>query len=121
MSVSDQLNQLLQEIRSAVPELKGAMVASTDGLSIAHSMTTGDPARMAAMVATALGLGKRISDTFGGGAFSETSVTGTDSAVYIYSAGTRGVLAVIAPTGSNVGLINLEARSVANRVSQVLG
>lgn len=121
MSVSDQLQQLLQEVRSAVPELKGAMVASTDGLAIAHSMSAGDPARMAAMVATALGLGKRISDTFGGGAFNETSVTGTDSAVYIYSAGNRGVLAVIAPSGANVGLINLEARSAAQKISQVLG
>jgi len=121
MSVSEALQQHLSQLRSAVPELKGALVASSDGLAIAHSLSSGDPARMAAMVATALGLGKRISDTFGAGQFNETSVGGADGQVFIYSCGTRGVLAAIAPAGANVGLINIEARDAAQNVAKLLG
>ncbi len=119
MSISDQLVTVLNELRANVPEVTASMVASTDGLAIAHNMTTGDPARMAAMVATALGLGKRICDSFGGGAFNETSITGETSQVYVYSAG-RGVLALIAQPGANVGLIHLEARAAAKNIATAL-
>ena len=121
MSVSDELNQQLSQLRSAVPELRGALVASSDGLAIAHSLSSGDAARMAAMVATALGLGKRISDTFGAGVFQETAVAGVNGQVFIYSCGNRGVLAAIAPAGANIGLINIEARDAAKNIAQLLG
>lgn len=120
MSISDQLITILNELRQAIPEVGSALVASSDGLAIAHNVSTGEPARMAAMVATALGLGKRICDSFGSGNFSETSVTGDGGSVYIYSAG-KGVLAIIAQSGANVGLIHLEARTAAKKIASVLG
>lgn len=120
MSISDNLGSILNELRANVPDIVATMVASTDGLAIAHNITSGDPARMAAMVATALGLGKRICDSFGGGAFSETSISGESGQVYVYSAGS-GVLAVIAKSGANVGLIHLESRDAARRVASILG
>ncbi|WP_178087068.1 roadblock/LC7 domain-containing protein, partial [Methylacidimicrobium tartarophylax] len=69
---------------------------------------------------TALGLGRRICETFGGGEFRETSVSGDQGQMYIYSAGSKAVLGVVARLGANVGLIHLEARDVASQVSQVL-
>jgi len=120
MSLSDELNQALQSLRSSLPEIQGAVVASSDGLSIASSISS-DPNRMAAMVATALGLGKRICDTTGSGQLTETSVSGTDGHVYIYAAGTKGVLAVQSSPGSNVGLIHLECRQVAEKIASILG
>jgi predicted regulator of Ras-like GTPase activity (Roadblock/LC7/MglB family) len=122
MAINDELLTVLSNLRAAVPELKGALVASADGLAIAHSLQQGaDSARMAAMVATALGLGKRICDTFGGGALGETSISGDSAQVFIYSAGGRGVLAVIASAGANIGLIHLEARDAAKAIAQILG
>lgn len=121
MTLNEQLNQILGDLRSAIPEIKGNLIASTDGMTIAANLPGGDPARMAAMVATALGLGKRICDTFGGGKLNETSITGTDSQIYIYASGTKGVLAVIAAQGANVGLIHLECRDAAAKIQQVLG
>lgn len=120
MNVSEQLQTVLSELRASIPELRGALVASSDGLAIAHNVSAGDPARLAAMVATALGLGKRICDSFGGGNLSETSISGDSGQVYVYAAGTQGVLAVIAASGSNVGLIHLEARDAARRIAAVL-
>ena len=50
------------------------------------------------------------------GALVEISITGAEGQIFIYSAGTKGVLAVIAPKGGNAGLIHLEARAVAKDV-----
>ncbi|CAF0692891.1 roadblock/LC7 domain-containing protein [Candidatus Methylacidithermus pantelleriae] len=120
MALADELNEILNEIRSALPEVTGAIVATSDGLSIAHSLSGGDPTRVAAMVATALGLGKRICDTLGGGQFSEASVVGTGTQIFVYAAGTKGVLSLMARPGGNVGLIHLIARDAAQKIATLL-
>lgn len=117
MSLSSELNAILSDLRAGVPEIRGALVASSDGMAVASNTSGGDTNRMAAMVATALGLGKRICDTFGGGGLNETSVAGSDGHVYIYSAGAAGVLAVITASDVNVGLINIECRDAAKKIS----
>jgi predicted regulator of Ras-like GTPase activity (Roadblock/LC7/MglB family) len=120
MALADELNVILTEIRSTLPEVTGAVVATTDGLSIAHSLSSGDPSRVAAMVATALGLGRRICETLGGGQFSEATVSGTGTQIFVYAAGSKGVLSVMARPGGNVGLIHLVARDAAQRIAELL-
>lgn len=88
---------------------------------IASNVSSGDSNRMAAMVATSLGLGKRMCEAFGAGNLSETSVSGDAGQVFIYGAGTKGVLAVIGAPGGNVGLLHLEARGSARRIADLLG
>ncbi len=123
MSVGKQeaLQHSITSLRTAIPELRGVLVASVDGLSMAHSLSgSEDPNRIAAMAATALGLGKRISEMLGTGELAETSVTGSDGHVYVYAAGTKGVLIVVASAGANIGLIHLEAREAARNIAQML-
>lgn len=121
MSKPERLKSILQTLRSSLPELRGAMVATVDGLPIAQSFSDNtDANRVAAMAATALGLGKRINDTLGTGSLSEMSVSGLDGQVYIYSVGAKGVLAIVAPSGINLGLLNMEARDAAQSVASVL-
>ena len=120
MSKQDVLNNTLAALRANLPELKGVLVATSDGLPIAQSMSAStDANRVAAMAATALGLGKRINDTLGAGGLTEMSVSGTDGQVYFYAAG-RGVLAVVAPAGMNLGLLMMEARDAATNIATVL-
>ena len=123
MSVGKQeaLQQSITTLRTAIPELRGVLVASVDGLSMAHSLSgSEDPNRIAAMAATALGLGKRISEMLGTGELHETSVTGSQGHVYVYAAGPKGVLIVVASAGANIGLIHLEARETASKIAQLL-
>jgi len=120
MSLNEELNKLLNDLRSSIPELKGTLVASTDGMVVAHNVGSGDVNRMAAMVATALGLGKKICESFAGGDFSETSVSGASGQVFVYSAGSKGVLAAIVGHGANVGLIHLECRDKAKAIASLL-
>lgn len=120
MSKQEQLQETIERLRTAIPELHGVLVASTDGLPIAYSMTGTDPTRMAAMAATALGLGKRISETLSAGTLNETSVTGSNAQILIYASGKGGVLAVVAPTWSSVGLIHLEARDTCRKIAELM-
>ena len=121
MSLQVQLQSILDNLRAALPEVRGVLVASVDGMAIAHNLVEGDQNRMAAMVATALSLGKRLVESFAGGQFNETSVIGQSAQIFVYSAGTKAVLSVIANGASNMGLIHLEARTAAQKVAQALG
>ncbi|MDW8091787.1 MAG: roadblock/LC7 domain-containing protein [Meiothermus sp.] len=114
------LQSALRQLRQAVPELTGAMVASTDGLSLATDLPEQEAARVAAMAATALGLGKRIVQTTALGGLEEVVVRGREGYLVVYAAGERGVLAVSAPAGANLGLVHLEARQAAAQIAQAL-
>lgn len=121
LSKPERLKSILQNLRISLPELRGAMVATTDGLPIAQAFSDNtDANRVAAMAATALGLGKRINDTLGTGELTEMSVSGADGQVYVYATGRKGVLAVVTPTGMNLGLLHMEARDAARTVALVL-
>jgi predicted regulator of Ras-like GTPase activity (Roadblock/LC7/MglB family) len=84
-------------------------------------MAEEDSPRTAAMAATALGLGRRVVEVFGHGDFQETLTRGSDGYLVVYSAGPRGVLAVMAPAQANLGLLHHEARRVAAHIAEILG
>ena len=127
MAKLEALQKQIDILRGAIPELRGVLVASTEGLPVAHSIAGGaDPARVAAMAdriaamaAAACNLGKRVSESLSVGALIEINVTGAEGQIFVYTAGTKGVLAVIAPKGGNAGLIHLEARAVAKDIGDL--
>jgi len=114
------LKNHLDELRNSIPELRGVLVASTEGLPVEHSLSNGtDPNRVAAMAAAASTLGHRISQSMSNGNHSEVSVRGDDGVLFIYQAGPKAVLAVMGPMGANAGLIHLEARNSAKAIGDL--
>lgn len=121
MTKQERLNAILQNLRNSLPEVRGALIATVDGLPIAQVVDGNTDANsVAAMAATALGLGKRINDTLASGELTELSVSGLNGQVFIYAAGRKGVLAVVTPSQMNLGLLNMEARDAAQDVASVL-
>jgi predicted regulator of Ras-like GTPase activity (Roadblock/LC7/MglB family) len=120
MAKHEALKTQLDNLREAVPELKGVLVASAEGLPVAHSMSNGtDPNRLAAMAAAASSLGRRISEALATGNFQEVSIRSDDGMLFLYSAGGKAVLAVLGPNTANAGLIHLEARHTAKEVGDL--
>lgn len=120
MSKQEKIDGVLKQLKSALPELQEAIVASTDGLPIAQLSEGDGSARLAAMAATAHGLGKRIATTSKLGEVTETVVLG-DAAYFIaYAIGEKAVLALTMPVGSNIGLVRLEAQEHARQLSEAL-
>ena len=110
----------VDRLRAAIPELRGVLLASTEGLPIAHSISNGaDANRVAAMAAAASSLGRRVSDSLSAGSLEEITVSATEGQIFLYSAGDKCVLAVLGPAGCNAGLVHLEARSVAKELSEL--
>jgi hypothetical protein len=120
VSKQEDLARVINEMRRSIPELFGAMIASVDGLPIAHDFPEGESERLAAMAATALGLGKRITERTNLGDLHETVVRGDRGYLVVYSAGPNGILVISGPITSNLGLMRIEARSAAHVVSQIL-
>ncbi len=121
MSKQQELFSILDQLRNSIPEIRGALVASVDGLSMAHSLSSSENAnRIAAMSAAALGLGKRITATLASGDLIKTQVSGTDAQIFLYAIGEKGILALIASSNVNVGLINIEALNATNAIAALL-
>lgn len=117
MAKGEALKGHIEALRSSIPELKGVLLASNEGLPIAHSLSNGsDPNRIAAMAAAASSLGRRISESMNSGTLGEVSIQAEEGALFIYSAGSKAVLAVLSPQGGNAGLIHIEARSTAQEI-----
>ncbi|WP_371477698.1 roadblock/LC7 domain-containing protein [Kitasatospora sp. NBC_00315] len=110
----------LRALRHRVPHLAGGLVASVDGLLIAHDTHGTEPAGLAALTAAALGLAQRLADTTGQGDFRESLVRGEHGYVATYAAGSACVLTVLAHPDVNVGRLHLEARRSAERVGVFL-
>jgi len=120
MAKGEALKGHIEALRSAIPELKGVLLASNEGLPIAHSLSNGsDPNRVAAMAAAASNLGRRISESMNSGTLGEVSIQSEEGALFVYSAGTKAVLAVISPQGGNAGLIHIESRTAAKDIGDL--
>ncbi|TYK50391.1 roadblock/LC7 domain-containing protein [Actinomadura decatromicini] len=108
----------LKELRARVPLLTGSLVASADGLLIAHDLPGSvEPTGMAAVTATGLSLAHRIARTAHGGAFHEVVIRGVDGYVVIYAAGPHASLTVLAGPDVNVGRLHLESRPAARAIA----
>lgn len=115
-----QLQAALEELRRGPSGIKGALITTAEGLPVAHTFRSNDDAeRVAAMAATALGLGSRLNTTLATGALQEMSISGSLGQVYLYSTG-RGALAVVAPGSMNLGVVHLQARQAAGRIAAIL-
>ncbi|MEU7142531.1 roadblock/LC7 domain-containing protein [Nocardia sp. NPDC046473] len=107
----------LTALRERVPRLTGTVVASSDGLLVAHDLPAHiEPAGMAALAAAQLSLSYRLAITANGGGFHEVVVHGTEGHVVVYAAGWTS-LTVLAGPEVNVGRLHLESRPVARTIA----
>jgi len=118
---SEQLAAIIASIHQAIPDLFGAMIASVDGLAVAHDLPEADAERIAAMAATALGLGSRITERTNLGTLTETIIRGSQGHLVVYSAGNDAVLVLTGPLTANLTLMRIEARVATVQINSLLG
>lgn len=121
----DAVRDELHRLRESVEHLDGSIVASTDGLVIAHDIAGTEaygvqPEGVAALAAVNLGLSQRISDTANHGALQETVIRGRFGQVVTYAAGDRALLTVIVPGLDDLEALHAAARACAARVADML-
>ncbi|MEV6397583.1 roadblock/LC7 domain-containing protein [Streptomyces sp. NPDC051907] len=108
----------LKRLRTRVPQLTGALAASTDGLVLAAD--TAEAEGVAALTAAALGVALRLTEATGQGGFRELLVRGDQGYVASYAAGSSAVLTLLAEPRINVGRLHLEARRSGARIGELV-
>jgi hypothetical protein len=111
---------LIKQLRENVPDITGVLIGSVDGLAICTDFPDNEAARIAAMGASSMGLGSRISDTTELGGLAQMMIEGREETLIIYMAGSGAVLALRAPVRSNLGLIRLEGAKAAKRTAELV-
>jgi predicted regulator of Ras-like GTPase activity (Roadblock/LC7/MglB family) len=110
----------IKQLRLGLPNVIGVLVASADGMVIAHDLPAGQPETFAAMSAAQLGLAQQIAAAVSRGAFQETITRAEHGYVATFAAGGNALLTVVANPDLNVGLLHHEARPVAARVGDII-
>ena len=116
MNTQEKLQQVLDGLLASVPDIRGAVLASRDGLLIASTFATGEGSRVAAMAATVEALGDRVTELAELGELAETAIQSDVGTFVVYSAGSLATLALVARGGANLGLVHIEGRRVAATV-----
>ncbi|MFJ8672163.1 roadblock/LC7 domain-containing protein [Streptomyces sp. NPDC093589] len=120
MTLEPLVRDELRVLRDQVRHFRGGMVASTDGMVIAHDLQDIEPDGLAALTAAAIGVAKRLTEATGQGAFEESLTRGTHGYVAAYSAGRSAVLTAVASPDTNVGRLHLQARRAAARIGVLI-
>lgn len=115
----------LHGLRTRIPQVEGSVVATTDGMVIAHDLGASEaygvePEGVAALSAVNLGLSQRITDTASHGDLQETVIRGAFGHVITYAAGDRALLTVLVRSECDLETLHKDARRVADRVASLL-
>jgi predicted regulator of Ras-like GTPase activity (Roadblock/LC7/MglB family) len=110
----------IRGLRGRVPHVTGVLVATVDGLLVAHDTRDIEPETLAAMSAAQLGLGQQIALGSAQGEFRENVTRAAGGYLAVFAAWTGALLTVVAGTELNLGRLHHEARPVAERVGGLL-
>ncbi len=116
-----EIERILLELQSRVPDLEGLAVVSREGLPIASMLfTTADEDRIGAMTAASLSLSDRMVLELERGKMDQLIITGTDGLIIIRDAGEHSVLVGIAKTNAKLGLVLLEIKRAAQKLTGLI-
>ncbi|MCA0448115.1 MAG: roadblock/LC7 domain-containing protein [Bacteroidetes bacterium] len=118
-----ELEKILSEIKSNIPDVESAAIISSDGLVLVSTFSQSaqyDESRVGAMVSALLSLGNRASVELSRGALEQVLVRGANGYVVIESASEDAVLAVATNSNAKLGIIFYELKRMSNRIAIAL-
>ena len=111
------LETIIERLQLVLPRVRSVIVTRSDGLPLVKTRNQVDATKVAAMIATAVSLNKRIIGTVNAGDLTETSISGSQGQILLYAAGPRAVLALSTDSKANVAMINYKARPAARAIA----
>lgn len=118
MAAEEDVLAELKGLRLRVPQLTGALAASTDGLVLGSDV--GDPECAAALAVVALGVCVRLTEATGLGRFQDVLVRGERGYVATYAVGPSAALALTAGVRVDVDRLHREARASCARLAKLV-
>jgi len=117
-SVSDLITEELRSIRNDVPGVRGSITATSDGLLVAEDLAGLEPTQIAALVATMHAVAARASLSTQCGQVTEVITRGSEGYLAVYAAGSAAIVGVLGVSDMNLGMLNLKARKVIDRIGE---
>ena len=118
---SENLDDILKKLLSAIPEIKSAAIVSAEGLPIASALPQGiDETRIAAMTAALLSLSERAVIEMSKGEFEQLYIKGNEGYLLVQSAGPNAVLTVSTTKDVRLGLIFLDTRRTCEKIAKLI-
>lgn len=121
-SGSDNLNWLMNRFAISVPQVRQAVVVSSDGLAMAHSEDTDRETadRLSAVASGMIGLAYGSAGRFGAGSVSNVIVEMTEGWLFVTGISDGSLLCVITARGIDIGSVAYEMALFAERAGEVL-
>ncbi|WP_282757757.1 roadblock/LC7 domain-containing protein [Actinoplanes sandaracinus] len=120
MTVDPAVLEELGRLRSRVPELAGSVLATADGLVVAHDSHGIEPDTLAALAAAHLALARRFAHAVNHGELRESVVECDGGYITSYTAGPNALLTVVTSGDANLAMVHLEARRCVRRLVRIL-
>lgn len=115
-AVLDELGRL----RARLPELSGTVLATTDGLVLAHDAHGIEPDSIAALSAAHLALARRFAHAVNHGDLRESVVECDRGYITTYTAGPNALLTLVTSGDANLAMVHHEARRCVRRIVAIL-
>ena len=120
MTVDPAVLDELDRLRGRLPELSGSVLATTDGLVVAHDAHGIEPDSIAALAAAHLALARRFAHAVDHGELRESVVECDRGYITSYTAGPNALLTVVTTGNANLAMVHLEARRCVRRLVRIL-
>jgi predicted regulator of Ras-like GTPase activity (Roadblock/LC7/MglB family) len=118
---ADLLVSILEELNGSTADIEASGVISTDGLMMASVLPASmDEDRVGAMSAAMLSLGDRTAQELARGELEQVLIKGDKGYVLMTYAGDEAVLTVLTKSSAKLGLIFLDVKRAASRISEML-
>ncbi len=120
MTVDPAVLEELDRLRGRVHELSGSVLATTDGLVVAHDAHGIEPDSIAALAAAHLALARRFAHAVNHGELRESVVECDRGYITSYTAGPNALLTLVTTGDANLAMVHLEARRCVRRLVRIL-
>ncbi len=115
------LEGVLNELQGSIPEIEACAIVSVEGLPIVSALPTDvDEAKVAAMTAAMLTLGEKAAMELGKGELEQVNIKGVNGWLLVIQAGMNACLTVSTTANAKLGLIFLDMKRAAEKVSQMI-
>ena len=121
VSISDQLDVVLNEFERNVPHVEATAVVSTDGLVIASRLPAQvEEDRVGAMGAAILSISTRSGNELDRGEMLRVLIEGTGGYLLIRSIGDVAILVALVDKNVRLGLLFYECKQCVKKLSEIL-
>ncbi|MFM9372681.1 roadblock/LC7 domain-containing protein [Streptomyces sp. Da 82-17] len=117
-----QLDWLLDDLVTRIPDIRHCVVLSGDGLAVgsSHTLRRDDAEHLAAVASGFHSLAKGAGRHFGVGGVRQTMVEMDQGYLFVAAAGDGSCIAVLSTPGADIGLIAYEMARLVKRVGEHL-